>query len=448
MTQTIPGNSTTSTDVPAPAINLPPGPRIPKSLGMVLFALDRRRLVNRLTKRFGAAFTVDSPIFGPTVFVTEPDLARQVFLADPEDLGNIQPNLSRILGSGSVFALDGAEHRRRRNLLSPPFHGKSVRAYEQIIIEETLNEIRKWPTGTSFETLGPMNRITLNVILRAIFGAEGAELDQLRVSLPKWVTLGSRLVTLPMPIRNYGRYTPWGKLAAWRDQYERILDKLIDDAQADPNFAERTDVLTLLLSSTYDDGTAMTRREIADELLTLLAAGHETTASTMAWVFERLCRHPELLDELTAEADTDANTLRRATIREVQRVRTVIDFAGRHVYAPSVQIGEWVIPRGHGVIVGINQIHQSPEVFCDPERFDPRRFLDGNPSAFEWLPYGGGSRRCPGSTFANLEMDLVLRTVLRQFTIEPTTAPGEKYHSRGVAFTPKQGGRITVRPRA
>lgn len=448
MTQTIPGNSTTSTDVPAPAINLPPGPHIPKSLGMVLFALDRRRLVNRLTKRFGAAFTVDSPIFGPTVFVTEPDLARQVFLADPEDLGNIQPNLSRILGSGSVFALDGAEHRRRRNLLSPPFHGKSVRAYEQIIIEETLNEIRKWPTGTSFETLGPMNRITLNVILRAIFGAEGAELDQLRVSLPKWVTLGSRLVTLPMPIRNYGRYTPWGKLAAWRDQYERILDKLIDDAQADPNFAERTDVLTLLLSSTYDDGTAMTRREIADELLTLLAAGHETTASTMAWVFERLCRHPELLDELTAEADTDANTLRRATIREVQRVRTVIDFAGRHVYAPSVQIGEWVIPRGHGVIVGINQIHQSPEVFCDPERFDPRRFLDGNPSAFEWLPYGGGSRRCPGSTFANLEMDLVLRTVLRQFTIEPTTAPGEKYHSRGVAFTPKQGGRITVRPRA
>ncbi|MEB3071859.1 cytochrome P450 [[Mycobacterium] vasticus] len=447
MTQTLPGNSTASTDVPAPAINLPPGPRIPKTLGMVLFALARRRLVNRLTKRFGAAFTVDSPIFGPTVFVTEPDLARQVFLADPEDLGNIQPNLSRILGSGSVFALDGAEHRRRRNLLSPPFHGKSVRAYEQIIVEETLNEIRQWPTGTSFETLGPMNRITLNVILRAIFGAEGAELDQLRVSLPKWVTLGSRLVTLPMPIRNYGRYTPWGKLAAWRDQYERILDKLIDDAQADPNFAERTDVLTLLLSSTYDDGTAMTRREIADELLTLLAAGHETTASTMAWVFERLCRHPELLDELTAEADTDANTLRRATIREVQRVRTVIDFAGRHVYAPSVQIGEWVIPRGHGVIVGINQIHQNPAVFPDPDRLDPQRFLSGNPSAFEWLPYGGGSRRCPGSTFANLEMDLVLRTVLRQFTIEPTTAPGEKYHSRGVAFTPKQGGRITVRPR-
>jgi cytochrome P450 len=192
MTQTIAGNSTHTN----PAVNLPPGPRLPKWLSMLLFTADRRRLVNRLTRRYGASFTVNSPIFGPTVFVTEPDLARQVFLANPEDLGNIQPNLSRILGSGSVFALDGAEHRRRRNLLSPPFHGKSVRAYEQIIVEETLREIADWPTGTPFETLLPMNRITLNVILRAIFGAEGAELDQLRVDLPRWVTLGSRLVTV------------------------------------------------------------------------------------------------------------------------------------------------------------------------------------------------------------------------------------------------------------
>lgn len=446
MTQAVAGNSTDTSEVPA--INLPPGPRLPKALSMVLFTVSRRWIVQRLARRYGAAFTINSPIFGPTVFVTEPDLARQVFLANPEDLGNIQPNLSRILGSGSVFALDGAEHRRRRNLLSPPFHGKSVRAYEQIIVEETLREIADWPAGKPFETLSPMNRVTLNVILRAIFGAEGAELDRLRVNLPKWVTLGSRLVALPMPARTYGRRTPWGKLAAWRDQYETILDKLIADVRADPNFENRTDVLTLLLNSTYDDGTAMTRKEIGDELLTLLAAGHETTASTMAWVFERLSRYPNLLDELTAEADTEANTLRRATIREVQRVRTVIDFAGRHVYAPSVQIGEWVIPRGYGVIVGINQIHSNPAAFADPERFDPQRYLDGSPSAFEWLPYGGGSRRCPGSTFANLEMDLVLRTVLRQFTIEPTTAPGEKYHARGVAFTPKQGGRITVRPRA
>ncbi|WP_046318287.1 cytochrome P450 [Mycobacterium sp. UM_Kg1] len=431
----------------SPAINLPPGPRNSKLTAGLLFILSRRRALLGLTRRYGAAFTVDVPMFGPTVFVTDPELARQVLLTSPEDLGNIQPNLSRILGEGSVFALDGAAHRRRRNLLSPPFHGKRVRAYEQIIVEETLREMATWPIGKPFDTFRPMNRITINVILRAIFGAEGADLDKLRIGLPKWVTLGSRLAALPIPIRRYGRFTPWGRLAAWRAEYELVLDKLIADVRADPDFENRSDVLTLLLSSTYEDGTAMTRKEIGDELLTLLAAGHETTASTMAWVFERLSRHPSLLGELTAEADAGGNTLRRATIREVQRVRTVIDFSGRHVYAPSVTIGEWVIPRGYSVIVAINEIHRNPGAFDAPDEFDPKRYLTGSPSAFEWLPYGGGTRRCPGSTFANVEMDLVLRTVLQRLVIEPTTAPGEKFHSRGVAFTPKNGGRITVRRR-
>lgn len=450
MTHTVvPSAAGTVNTAAAPAINLPPGgARRSKLTAGVLFVLSRRRMLQRMTRKYGAAFIVDVPMFGPAVIITDPELARQALLTNPDDLGNIQPNLSRILGAGSVFALDGAAHRRRRNLLSPPFHGKRVRGYEQIIVEETLREIATWPIGKPFETLRPMNRITINVILRAIFGAEGAELDKLRIGLPKWVTLGSRLAALPIPIRSYGRFTPWGRMAAWRAEYEVVLDKLIADARSDPDFANRTDVLALLLRSTYEDGAAMTRQEIGDELLTLLAAGHETTASTLAWVFERLSRHPQLLDELTAEVDAGGNTLRRATIREVQRVRTVIDFSGRHVYAPSIQIGEWVIPRGYSVIVAINQVHQNPAAFDDPHGFDPKRYLDGSPSAFEWMPYGGGTRRCPGSTFANLEMDVVLRTVLERLTIEPTSAPGEKFHSRGVAFTPKKGGRITVRPRS
>lgn len=428
-------------------VRLPPAPPIPRVLQGISFILDRRRMMQRLTRRYGSAFTLNTPIFGPAVVVTHPELARQVFLASPEDLGNIQPNLSRLLGSGSLFALDGAAHRQRRNLLGPPFHGKSVRAYEQVFVEETLREVADWPAGTPFETLRPMNRITLNVILRAIFGAEGAELHQLRRIIPPWVTLGSRLVAMPMPTRTYGRFSPWGRLAEWERQYHGILGKLIDDARADPGFAERSDVLSVMLRSSYEDGTVMSRKEIADELMTLLAAGHETTASTLAWVFERLSRQPELLAQLVAEADTDENTLRRATIREVQRTRTVIDFAGRRVYAPTVQIGEWVIPRGYSVIVAIGEIHSSPDAFEDPERFDPQRYITDNPSSFEWIAYGGGTRRCPGSTFANLEMDLVLRTVLRNFTVETTTAPGEAWHARGVAFTPRRGGRIVVHPR-
>lgn len=447
MTHTIAGTTADSTET-SPPVNLPPGPRTFKGLSGLLFIANRRWALQRLTRKYGGAINVDMPLFGPAVIVTEPELARQVLLASPDDVGNVQPNLSRILGEGSVFALDGAAHRRRRNLLSPPFHGKRVKNYEQIIVEETLAEIADWPIGKPFASLPAMNRITINVILRAIFGAEGADLDRLRVGLPKWVTLGSKLAALPVPIGDYGRFTPWGRLAKWRAEYETILDKLIADVRADPEFENRSDVLTMLLNSTCEeDGTMMTRQEIGDELLTLLAAGHETTASTMGWVFERLSRHPELLDELTAEADAGGNTLRRATIREVQRTRTVIDFAGRHIYAPSIRVGQWVIPRGYSVIVAINQIHQNRGAFAGPDDFDPRRYLDGNPGAFEWMPYGGGSRRCPGSTFANLEMDVVLRTVLQHLTIEPTTAPGEKFHSRGIAFTPKRGGRITVRPR-
>jgi cytochrome P450 family 138 len=430
-----------------PAVRLPPGPSMPKLFQTAWFALARRQMLQALTRRYGGAFTIKLPSVGTVVVISDPELAKQAFLTSATDLGNLQPNLSgRLLGSGSVFALDGAEHRRRRNLLGPPFQGKNVGAYEQVFVEETLHGIAGWPVGEPFETLQPMLRIALNVMLRALFGAEGAELETLRRIIPKWGTLGSRLVTLPMPSRTYGRFTPWGILAEWRRQYEDVVDKLIADVQADPGFEDRTDMLSLLLRSRYDDGAPMSRKEIGDELLTLLAAGHETTASTLAWVFERISRQPELLAELTTEADTDQNTLRRAVIREVQRTRTVVDFAGRHVYAPTIKLGEWVIPRGSSVMVSILEVHSNPAAFDHPDRFDPER-LTASSTPPAWIPYGGGTRRCLGATFANVGMDVMLRTVLRHYIIEATTAPAEKWHARGVAFTPKDGGKITVRRR-
>ena len=381
------------------------------------------------------------------VVVTDPALAKQVFTASPEDLGNIRPNLSRIFGPGSVFALEGAEHRRRRKLLTPPFHGKAMKNYESIVEEETLREVASWPEGSEFETLEPMMRITLNIILRAIFGADGDQLETLRRIIPPWVTLGSRLAVLPTPTRELGRWSPWSRLAGYRRQYDAVIDTLIDQAKSDPHFDERTDILALLLRSTYEDGSPMSRSEIGDELLTLLAAGHETTASTLAWAFERISRHPGVLARLVAEADTDGNEYRQATILEVQRNRTVIDFAGRHVCAPSVQLGKWLIPQGYSVSVALGQAHSNAREFPDPERFDPDRFVGDRPNVFAWIPFGGGTRRCVGAAFANMEMDVVLRTVLRHFTIETTAEPDEKWHSRGVAFTPKQGGRVTVRRR-
>ena len=428
------------------AVKLPPRPRLPKLVQAVGFSVSRRRTVDYIARRHGDVFTLDLPVFGKTVIVAEPLLAKQLFTANIDDVGNIQPNLSRILGSGSVFALDGADHRRRRKLLTPPFHGKSVKNYEKIFEEETLRESATWPEGQEFETTEPMMRITLNAILRAVFGADGEQLDELRRIIPPWVTLGSRLAVLPVPSRTYGRYSPWGRLAAYRRKYDAVIDRLIDTVKADPDFEARDDVLTLLLRSTYEDGSAMSRRDISDELLTLLAAGHETTASTLAWVFERIIRHPDVLAKLEAEAATDGNEYRQAVILEVQRVRTVIDFAGRHVYAPTFQLGDWVIPRGYSIVVPIAHIHERENDYADPDRFDPQRFVGNRPSS-SFIPYGGGTRRCVGAVFANVEMDVVLRTALRHFAIETTAAPDEKVHSRGVAYTPAAGGRMVMRRR-
>ncbi|OBG95720.1 cytochrome P450 [Mycobacterium sp. E136] len=429
------------------AVKLPRRPPIPKPLLALAFSISRRWTVARLARLCGPVFTINLPVFGRTVVIGDPQLAKQLFMASPDDVGNIQPNLSRVLGPGSVFALDGSEHRRRRRLLTPPFHGKSVKNYETIFEEETLRESANWPEGQAFPTLEPMMRITLNAILRAVFGADGEQLDELRRIIPPWVTLGSRVASLPAPSRTYGRLSPWGRLAEYRKQYDGVIEKLIDRVRSDPQFDERADVLALLLRSTYEDGSAMSNKDIGDELLTLLAAGHETTASTLAWAFERITRHPDVLNTLVSEAQTDENGYRQAVIAEVQRSRTVIDFAGRHVYSPTFELGEWVVPHGYSMLASISLMHDRTAEFPDPERFDPRRFLDGRPPTFAFIPFGGGTRRCVGAVFANVEMDIVLRTVLRHFVIDTTTAPEEKVHSRGVAYTPKDGGRIVAHRR-
>lgn len=426
---------------------VPPRIRLPRLVQAAAFAANRQGVVKWAARRYGSVFTLDAPVFGRTVVITDPQLVKQMFTANTDDVGNIQPNLSRILGPGSVFALDGADHKRRRRLLTPPFHGRSIKNYERIFEEETLREAASWPDGREFETIDPMMRITLNTILRAVFGADGEQLDELRRIIPPWVTLGSRLAVLPSPSRTYGRFSPWGRLARYRRTYDAVIDRLIEKVKADPDFASRDDVLTLLLRSTYEDGSAMSNRDIADELLTLLAAGHETTAATLAWALERVSRHPDVLARLVAEAATDDNEYRQAVILEVQRSRTVIDFAGRHVYASDFRLGDWAVPRGYSMVVPINQLHDDSAAFADPERFDPQRFIDEKPSTLSFLPYGGGTRRCVGAVFANVEMDVVLRTILRRFEIQTTTAPGEKMFNRGVAYQPKVGGRVVLRRR-
>ncbi len=433
-----------------PAVRLPPAPPrlIPKALQGIAFFAARRWATRRLTRRYGGAFGLNVPVFGRLVVVVDPRLAKQIYTAGQDNLDAIHPNLSRLVGAGSVFGLEGVNHRRRRRLLAQPFHASNMKNYEEIVEEETVRETATWPEGEAFKTIEPMRRITLNVILRAVFGAEGADFDELRQVIQRWIRLGAPLATLPIPSRTYGRYTPWGRLVEWRRKYDAIIDRVIEKAQADPDFEQRTDILALMLRSTYDDGSAMSREDIRDDLLALLCAGHETTATTLAWVFERLSRHPDVLSALAAEADTDDSELRHAAINEVQRTRPTVDISGRRVTAPVFELGEWVIPRDHSIVVCISQCHVNADAFPDPERFDPQRYIDGKPSAFAWIPFGGGTRRCAGAAFAKMEMNVVLRTVLRRFAIETTVAPGEKWRNGGgLGFTPKNGGQIVLRRR-
>ncbi len=432
--------------LPANKLN-PPPVRLPKLVQSIAFAFFQRQAMRNWTKWHGQIFGINVPFFGPSVVVSDPALVRSVCTASTEQLINVQPNLSNWFGPGSIFGLDGSRHRNRRRLLAPAFHGQSLKYYEAITAEETLRESANWPEDEEFRTLEPMTRITLNVMLRILFGADATELEKLREIIPPYMKLGQLMAFVPAPPRWTGRRGPWGKLDELRKALDRIVCTLIDRAENDPSLGERADILALLLRASHADGTEMSSLDICDELLTLIGAGHETTATALGWAFERLRRHPDVLAELVREVDEGGSDLSRATIFEVLRVRTVIDSVGRRVSAPNFDLGGWRLPRGHTVFVRIAGLHENAEIFPHPELFDPHRFHGNKPSAPAWLAFGGGGRRCIGADFALAEMNIVLRTVLQNFRIRTDTAADEKSYFRGVAHTPKLGGRVVMNRR-
>ena len=428
-------------------VRLPPAPRIPKLLQGVGFVAAREKSVAALARRHGSAFTLRLPIFGDTVVVSDPALVKDLFTTNTDLIARAGA-LGEMFGPGSTFSLDGTEHRERRKLLVPPFHGKRMASYEGIIEEEVLRETASWPEGREFETMPSMMRITLNAILRTVFGAEGAALDELRELLPDMVPHASRLAVMPPIVRrDFGPRSPGGKLTANRERYDAIIRRLIAEIRSDPTFDERNDVLTLMLQARYEDGSPISDDHVADELLTLLAAGHETTATTLAWTVERIRRHPRLLSPLTAEVDAGGSELVQATIWEVQRTRPVI-YGTTRMTKTRIRLGEWVIPERHVIMASISLAHASEASFADAKTFNPDRFVGNPPDNYAWIPYGGGVRRCIGAAFANMEMNVTLRTLLREFEFGTTYAPGERSHSRGVATAPAHGGRAVVYRRA
>lgn len=428
-----------------PIEGLPPGPRAPVGLQMLAMGTRQRPFLERARRRYGSMFTVKLPGFGKAVVVSDPALIKQAFRADPTVLhaGTGSP-LRIMLGSNSLLGIDEDQHMRQRKLLLPPFKGQRMKSYESLIAQIAAEEIDSWHEQVEIETAKPMQRITLRAILRAVFGAEGARLASLEELLPAWTQLATQLVLAPWLQRNLGPRSRWMRFQALRSRIDAILDELIAAAKADPELEQRPDVLALMVQARHEDGSPMSNPEIRDELITMLVAGHETTANSLSWAVERLRRHPEVLQRLVAEVDEGGKALREATIREVQRTRPVIAFAGRMVRKPFV-LGGYSLPLGTRILLAACLTHYDPKLFPHPDRFDPDRFLDTVPETYEWIPFGGGIRRCIGASFAHMEMDVVLRVLLERVELLPTNAPGEPWAFRGIVWAAGEGGRVKVR---
>jgi cytochrome P450 len=430
-----------------PAYRLPPGPKTPSLLNGIAFLFARNALIRRLTARYGDALTMRMPTFGTMILVTRPHLVKAVYTAKPDVLHGGKNPLGEILGPGSLFSMDEEPHLNERRMLLPPFHGERMRSYEAIIEEEALREMASWPEGVEFASIASFQAITLRIILRTVFGAEGRELAELERLLPPMTTLGQRLVTIPVLRRDWGRRSTGARWKRMRARYRRLADTLVDQHLADPDLEERIDILALMLRAQLAEGGEVDKSALADELLTLLVAGHETTASALAWSVERLRRHPEVLRRLEEEARGDDNALRIATAEEVLRVRPVINATARLVMKPF-QLDEWVLPPGSRVVTGIAPLHHDGRFHERANRFEPDRYVGKKPDTYAWIPFGGGMRRCLGAAFAQFELDVVLRTLLRNFELATTGEPGERESFRGVAFAPSKGGLAVVRRRA
>jgi cytochrome P450 len=400
--------------------------------------------MERATRRYGDVFTVRLAQVGTFVFTTDPDMLKTVFTTGPDRLraGEANVALEPVLGSRSVLLLDGAEHIRQRRLMLPPFHGERLRGYEDLIAEIADEEMHGWPTQGPLTLQPRMQAITLEVILRVVFGMDrGPRLVELRDRIKRLLDVTTRPWALvPQLRRNLGPLSPWARFLAVRGAVDSTLYAEIASRRDDPDLADRTDILSLLMQARDEQGEPLTAQELRDELITLLVAGHETTATGLAWAFERLVRLPGALERLAEDDSAYAD----AVVHETLRLRPPIPIVARRVVGEPFDLGDWKIPVGKMVAPCIYLVHRRPDVYPDPYAFRPERFLENAPETYSWLPFGGGMRRCIGASFAVLEMSTVLRTVARRLRLGPNGPTPERITRRAIVLAPSRGGEVVV----
>ena len=427
---------------------LPPGPPLPALLQAGLIWLDPLRFVHACHRRYGDRFTIRIPGIGTLVFLTDPDEIRSVTRGDPAifHAGEAAAPLSAIVGPRSLLMLDDDKHRRSRGIMLPAFHGDSVRRQIAEMVTITAEEVTRWPVGERFALYPRMQRVTLEVILRTVIGVhDEGRLAALRAALPPMLEIGSPLELIPPPEALH-RFGVWRRRAQRRAVALTLLADEITRCRADPELSTRTDGLAMIVRNVDGAGAPMADDELIDQLVTLLLAGHDTTATALSWAFERLVRHPALLEH-TAQAAADGDDAwLEAVCKETLRIRPVVFEFARKLTAP-VQLAGYHIPAGIILAPSINLVHHNNQHYPDPDVFRPQRFLDQRADPAVWLPFGGGVRRCLGATFAQVEMRTVLREVLRRVELSPTTTPDEPIKPRHVTMVPRHGAMVTVRGR-
>jgi cytochrome P450 family 135 len=434
--------------VPRPSLEAPPGPRLPRLVLGAQWLLAEHRMLERARRRYGDVFTVNTwPFEDPLIIISDPVEIKRVFTADPEiaRAGEGNAFLEDVAGPESVLLLDGKQHLHRRKLMLPSFHGERISAYGELIQQITDVEVDRWPLGESFASHTSMQRITLQVILRAIFGIEdAARMSELERLIPG--LLGSIALVVPQLQRDLGPGSPWRRFIATRDAVDAILFDEMARKRADPDLAARTDVLSMLLEATDEHGEHMTDTELRDQLVTLLLAGHETTATSLAWTFERLLRNPQALARLRSSLAAGEEDYLECVIKESMRSRPVVSYAMRRVSEPFA-IGGYTAPKGSIIGTSIILTHSNPKIYPDPKAFRPERFADKRTDTYSWVPFGGGTRRCLGAAFATYEMKVVLRRVLERCELTAADPKPERPKRRFVTYTPRRGARVIMQRR-
>ncbi|MEX2193747.1 MAG: cytochrome P450 [Thermoleophilaceae bacterium] len=432
------------------ATSLPPGPRLPVALQTARWVRRPTHFMERCRRRYGDTFSVRIAREGTWVFVTDPDEVKQVFTGDPEVLRAGEGNsvLGPLVGSNSLLLLDAPQHMRERKLMLPPFHGERMQGYAEVMTEVAEAELGSWPVGREFPAWPAMQSLTLEVIMRTVFGVEDAgRLDRLRAALRDFLDwTGDRNRLLLLAVIGISRTERLPSFRRTSDRVDELIFEEIRRRRGAPDLAEREDVLSLLLSARHEDGRGMTDQELRDELVTLLVAGHETTATALAWTFERLVHRPDVLERVRDELAAGEHAYLDAVIRETLRLRPILPIVVRKLAEPF-ELGGRVLPAGITVVPCIYLMHRRADVYPDPYAFRPERFLEEPPGTYTWIPFGGGVRRCLGASFALFEMRQVLATVLPQVELRPEAGHGERIVRRTITYVPEHGARIAIERR-